>query len=553
MPPSPPDPSSPVPEPQRLLLSVLASLPDTAVVVVDEQLVLRFVCGPAFERYGWTHDEVVGRSLADVMGPRAAVYEPHYRIALDGGTSTLEAPDEHGKLVYRTEFLPLRLGGEGIAGAIAVVRDITEHVEHRAAIERSEREFRLLAENATDVISRYAMDSTWLYASPAVTPMLGWRPEELVGRSSLAMVHPDDYERCAAALADLNANTASLTVRYRIADSAGRWVWVETVARKVTDADGAPEINGAMRDITLQVAAESAEREAQERFRLAFDDAPIGMALVDLDGRFTRVNAVLCDLLERSADELLSLTFQEITDPEDLDTDLDQLQRLISGEIPRYQMEKRYLGPDGSPIWTQLSVSLLRDVDGNPAGSIAQIQDIGERKRMQDALQHLADHDMLTGLWNRRRFEEELQRELVRARRQGTPTALLLLDLDALKEVNDTYGHACGDELIRAVAHAVRGRLRESDAVARIGGDEFAILLPSVDAAAAVSVAEKVCATVRDLAVELGELTLRTTASVGVAPADPGGADLRALTAAADRAMYAAKAAGGDSVATATP
>jgi diguanylate cyclase (GGDEF)-like protein len=170
---------------------------------------------------------------------------------------------------------------------------------------------------------------------------------------------------------------------------------------------------------------------------------------------------------------------------------------------------------------------------------------------MQDALQHLADHDMLSGLWNRRRFEEQLRREVARVRRYGTPTALLLFDLDGLKRVNDTFGHPSGDELIRAVSSAVRGRLRETDAVARIGGDEFAVLLDGVDEAAALAVAEKVRRTVAELTVAVDGATVATTVSVGVATIAPDVDDAQALLATADRAMYAVKAAGGDGVATA--
>jgi PAS domain-containing protein len=138
MPPPSPDPLR-IAEPPRLLLSVLSSLPDTAVVIVDPQLVLRFVCGPALEDRGWDPLEVTGRSLSDVLGEQAEVYEPHYRIALSGGSSTLESSGMDGTRFYRTEFFPLRLAGDATAGAVGVVRDITQHVEDRAALARSAR------------------------------------------------------------------------------------------------------------------------------------------------------------------------------------------------------------------------------------------------------------------------------------------------------------------------------------------------------------------------------------------------------------------------------
>jgi PAS domain-containing protein len=165
------------------------------------------------------------------------------------------------------------------------------------------------------MISRHALGATWLYV--AVRHGAAGLGARRAGRA-LVLRHdpPGRPARRAEALARLNADVAPHTGRYRMAHSDGRWIWVETLARQVHAADG------------------TAEREAQERFRLAFDDAPIGMALVDLRSRVTRVNTALCDLLERAEEDLLGRTIHELTAPEDLAVDLEHLHRLTAGEIP---------------------------------------------------------------------------------------------------------------------------------------------------------------------------------------------------------------------------
>ena len=160
-------------------------------------------------------------------------------------------------------------------------------------------------------------------------------------------------------------------------------------------------------------------------------------------------------------------------------------------------------------------------------------------------LRHLADHDALTGLPNRRRFEQELARHLAHVRRYGPEGAALVLDLDCFKPVNDTFGHAAGDRLLARVAHVLRERLRATDVVARLGGDEFAILLPRVDAAGAAAVARSLAQTVR--AEALTADTRGVTISIGVIAFDERSPSVpEGVLAAADIAMYDAKAAGGD-------
>ena len=278
-------------------------------------------------------------------------------------------------------------------------------------------------------------------------------------------------------------------------------------------------------------------REAEELFRLAFDHAPIGMALVAPEGHFLRVNGTLCEMLGYSEIDLLSVTFQDITHVDDLHADLEYVRAMLAGEIRSYDMEKRYIRADGSQIWTLLSVSLVRDDAGRPRYFISQIQDIDERKRVQGELEHLANHDPLTGALNRRAWDRELARAIVQAERFDRPFAIALIDLDEFKQLNDTHGHDAGDRALKAATRAWQSQLRGVDLLARVGGDEFAVLLADCDR-------ERVDAVLARLK-HAG--SYRPGCSTGLAVWGHGD-DAATLMRRADQALYADKAADGGCV-----
>jgi diguanylate cyclase (GGDEF)-like protein/PAS domain S-box-containing protein len=327
------------------------------------------------------------------------------------------------------------------------------------------------------------------------------------------------------------------------------WSADEAVCYQVEVAPLAPEPDGAIlggvavfRDITPRKHAEEARRHAQERFELVFEQAPIGMALLTPDGRWVRVNQALLTITGYTSEELHRKTFHEITHPDDLSVDLEQLARVQSGELREYQIEKRYFHARGHVISALLSVSMVRDRQGKPLHFIAQIQDITERKLMEERLRHLAEHDSLTSVHNRRLFERELGRQVGRCHRYEEQAALLVLDLDNFKQVNDTYGHKVGDDLLKAVAVEIQKRLRGTDLIARLGGDEFAVLLPSTGADAACSVAENLRRTIAACGVDVASgQRVESSASIGIAVMDSETSNSETVLIEADRAMYAAK------------
>jgi diguanylate cyclase (GGDEF)-like protein/PAS domain S-box-containing protein len=268
--------------------------------------------------------------------------------------------------------------------------------------------------------------------------------------------------------------------------------------------------------------------EAQRFFDVAFDSSPIGMALIDPDGEYVRVNDALCRLLGRTRGELLGgLRDNLLTHPDDREADVAAAWQILRGERSTFTTEKRFLRPDGEVVWVLANLVFLRDEAGTPLSWVGQFVDITERRAAERALRRLAASDPLTELLNRRAFDVALE--------AAGPGAVVVLDLDGFKQVNDVHGHLAGDDVLIAVAGALRDRLRRTDVVARIGGDEFAALLPGCDEAEALAVAEQVVETVAGLG-------LGVTASVGVAA----GAETGSLLQAADRAMYRAKAAGRD-------
>lgn len=294
-------------------------------------------------------------------------------------------------------------------------------------------------------------------------------------------------------------------------------------------------------------ALEAELRETRERFKAVFSHAPIGMALVGTTGEFLMVNEALCEIVGYPEEKLLEVSFQGITHPHDLEADLAYVEQTLAGERNSYQMEKRYLHADGHIVWVLLSVSLVRDAEGQPLYFVSQIMDINERKAQEAELRAAASTDSLTGLMNRRGFEEALNRQLAFSLRHGSPGALLLIDIDGFKAVNDEAGHHTGDELLQEIAETVADTLRTSDVVARVGGDEFAAILGEASAQRASSVAARMVDAVATAVVpDQNGGTIGRTISAGVAPFDGELArSARELLITADQAMYRAKAAGG--------
>lgn len=291
--------------------------------------------------------------------------------------------------------------------------------------------------------------------------------------------------------------------------------------------------------------------EADMRYRTTFETAAVGIARVSPMGRFIEINEAFCELIGYRREEVLSqgFSFQQITHPDDLEADLAEVARLLAGEADSYALEKRYVRKDGSHVWANLSVSLVRSRDGTPRYFVSSVSDLSERKRLEAELLALANSDFLTGLANRRQFMEKLADELARLQRgEGQQAGVLMLDLDHFKRINDGYGHAAGDEVLRHFGVLASHDLRRIDTVGRIGGEEFAIILPGADAPAAEAFAERLRKRVAAAAVSVGEESIRFTVSIGVAVATARDTDVDSALSRADQALYLAKQRGRDRV-----
>jgi diguanylate cyclase (GGDEF)-like protein/PAS domain S-box-containing protein len=416
--------------------------------------------------------------------------------------------------------------------------------EATGSLAESEERFRALLHGSTDIVIVVDAEARLQYASPAAERLLGYPLESIIGRPGFEFVHPDDHELVAQSMAELVEGPATDEiegVEIRVLRADGSYLDVEAVGTNGLDNPVVEGLVVNIRDISERKRAERALNEAQERFRSAFEHAPIGMGLAGPDGVIFRANRALGELVGRTTEDLVGRSIRDITHPEDWEVNAVEMRRLFAGEIQSYKMEKRYLHADGHAVWAALSASIVRDVGGEPLYMVGQMEDITERKAIGERLAHQAIHDPMTGLPNRVLFMDRLALALKRAERRKHRVAVVFLDLDQFKLVNDSLGHASGDQLLIAIADRLRGSLRPSDTVARFGGDEFTVLCDDlVEDGTALEVAERMARVVaRPVLLPDGEVFV--SASLGIAVSGNGDDTPSTLLRDADTAMYRAK------------
>jgi diguanylate cyclase (GGDEF)-like protein/PAS domain S-box-containing protein len=436
------------------------------------------------------------------------------------------------------------------ARSTTVTRHYTLPVTSGDLEQRTDAEARRVRDQIFDQapLGMVLVDTTGLLlrVNAAAAAIVGRDPSDLAGATLSQVVHPADCLGVSRQLDALVAGTIThLRAETRLVHGDGRVVWICVHASCVRDTDGTPQcVITQIEDITERRRSDAALAAAEESFRTTFEMAPIGMILTDAKGVVTRANPAFGVIVGRHPDALTGTMVLDITHPDDVQDQGAQVDALASGELATLSFEKRYLRPDGTVVWASVSASCVRDTSGNPLYLIGQIEDITERREMRERLTHAAIHDPLTDLPNRELFMDRLDMALRRARRGDHRVAVMFLDLDHFKKVNDSLGHEVGDELLRAVADRMKSTLRVSDTLARFGGDEFTILCDEVtDEAHILEIADRIRSSMQEPLV-VAESERFISFSVGIALSTDADEDGSTLLRHADIAMYRAKRVG---------
>ncbi len=423
-------------------------------------------------------------------------------------------------------LLRLRIANRELAAALA-----REH--------ESEARYRLLAENSSDLIVRVDSEDRHRYVSPSIREMLGYEPEHFAG-THWELTHPDDVETVRAAYTRLFLDGGESRVNFRLRHRDGHWVWVEALGRRVELPGGRNELVYAARDISARVEAECALADSQRQLYDVTDHIPALISRFDREQRYLFVNGYSERFFGMSADRVVGRTIREVRGDGMYVQMIPHIDAVLNGHSPTFEGSAEF---GGKHYHFQSVYVPDRDADGHVRGFYSITHDITRLKEAERELARLAGYDSLTGVANRRHFEESLAKAVAHNRRQGVPIALLYLDLDRFKAINDNHGHAVGDQVIRQFAERLATSVREVDLVARLGGDEFVVLVDDVDSRDSLErIAHKLSLRMSEpMNTDAGPLAV--TVSIGIAYSmHPPSAD--ELLQRADRALYQAKESG---------
>jgi diguanylate cyclase (GGDEF)-like protein/PAS domain S-box-containing protein len=536
---------------QRAFFEHLFESSPEAIVITDPQGRIDLVNASFARLSGFDRDEARGKNVIDLV-------ETSYPRRLLRGPAGQETFSDEIRLRLKSGSLidtavsvaPIAVDRIKI-GLLITFRDVSRLKRSEAALQRDKRRFQSLVETSPLGVALMGTDGRGEYLNPAFTRMLGYRSEDLAsGHNFFSRAFPDPAYRARVLKAWLErleksepGQTRPLKCNVVLADGSTRIVEF----RPLTLADGGSVVT--VEDVTDQELTFRALRRSEQRLRSVFENAASGLAVINLQYGFERINQLLVEMLGYEAEDLVGRSVLDLTHPEDRAACQAGLENVIKTPGGTDRQEIRYLTRAGAAIWVDQAIRGLKSEQGTLEGLVFIASDITPRKELEQKLHHLATTDPLTGINNRRQQLRLTEKEILRSRRYRQDLSLLVMDVDDFKAVNDRYGHAGGDQILREVAGIAVHELRDSDFLGRIGGEEFAATLVHSDLGQAMTTAERLRRAFERHQFRLDGETIQVTLSIGAAQLDPSGDDLTSLVNRADKAMYLAKSQGKNRVA----
>ncbi|MEM7067076.1 MAG: EAL domain-containing protein [Cyanobacteria bacterium P01_B01_bin.77] len=529
--------------------ALIQALPDLIIRINRYGICLEYLASPNFPILGDVSLNWVGSHVTDRLPPDLAQQRLEaIHTALE--TQCIQIYEQDLSVNGRIQMEQVRVVPYSSDEALILVQNISDRKRAEEKLRVSEQRFRRAIAMAPLPIMLHAEDGEVLHINGTWTELTGYTQQDIPTTQTWAELAYGN--QADTILKTIIAQKYSSETRQDEGDLAittrtGHqliWEFSSSVLEKLPDGRQVA-ISMAM-DVTERRQAEKALRESEESYRSIYNQAAVGLVNGTIDLKFIDVNPRFCEMLGYSREDLLAKSVTDLTHPDDWSQSKSVVQRLFLNETPYISQKKRYLRKDGSSLWCNTGISIVRDVEGNPKHTLTVIHDISEQVKAEEQLKYDAFHDELTGLPNRSLLMKRLELALKRTKRYPeAQLAVLFIDLDNFKVINDSLGHLVGDELLLAIANKLELIIRDTDLAARLGGDEFVVLLEEIiDLSEAILVTERILEVLQS-PLKIGGRELFPSASIGIVTSSTASYHQAAeLLRDADVAMYCAKQSG---------
>jgi diguanylate cyclase (GGDEF)-like protein/PAS domain S-box-containing protein len=528
------------------LAAIVTSSDDAIIGKTLDGTIVSWNAG-AERMFGYSASEMLGRSISTLVPPESpdemsAILERLQRGERVEHLETVRVRKDGRRIVVSLTASPIRDSEGIVTGTSAIARDISERKRTEQALREREQKYRLLWETTTDAVLLLDENSAIRFANPSVEEVFGYPPETLIGQQ-IAILQPERLREAHRQGLQHYLETGTKKLDWRHTETVGLHrnghEFPVEISFSHIESAGSPLFAGFIRDISERKRTEQALREREARIRRLVDANIIGVIFWHIGGTITDANDAFLQLSGYSREELFSgnIRWTDMTPPEYRAADQHALEELLrTGSCPPF--EKEFIRKDGSRVPVLVGRALFK---GSGEQGVSFVLDLTEHKQAEKRIRHMANYDALTGLPNRILLQDRLNQAIAYAHRNRNRVAILFIDLDYFKNINDSLGHHIGDRVLQMAATRLQQCLREGDSVARLGGDEFVLILPLLaDSSDAARIARKALdALAQPFSVDGHQLHVSGSIGISVYPDD--GLDVESLMRTADTAMYHAK------------